>query len=226
MCFSATASFAAAGLLTVAGGAAVARARRLGLGAGMTAFAAFPLLFGVQQGIEGLVWLGIDGVLPPSLEPWTTAGFLFFALFVWPAAGPIVGWMLERRPARRRVFAALSAAGTALGIYLFGKALAHPVPPEAGAAYGGHVVYLFGVRFPLGIEFAYFLIASAAMIFSSQPDARLFGWGLALSFAFTALLWDPEVLPSVWCFFAAVCSTVAVRAVFRRDPDLGGPAAA
>jgi hypothetical protein len=226
MCFSATASFVAAAGLTLAGGAALARARSLRLSPGMTAFAAFPLLFGLQQGIEGLVWLGIDGVLSPAWEPWTTAGFLFFALFVWPVAGPVVGWMLESRPARRRAFAAFAAGGTALGIYLFGMALTNPVPPSADAAFGGHVLYLFGVRFPVGIEFFYFLIASTALVFSSQPDARLFGWTLAVSFAVTVLFWSPEVLPSVWCFFAAVCSLVAVRAVFRRDPTLGGPAAA
>ncbi|MFO7856331.1 MAG: DUF6629 family protein [Paracoccaceae bacterium] len=222
MCFSATVSFAAAGVLTVAGGAALRRARRLRLGVGMTAFAAFPLLFGVQQGIEGLVWLVIDGVLPPVWEPWTTAGFLFFALFLWPAAGPVVGCMLETRPGRRRAFAGVAAGGVTLGIYLFGKALANPVPPSAAAAYGGHLLYLFGVRFPLGIEFFYFLVASAAMVGSSNPDARLFGWGLAISFVVTALFWDPAVLPSVWCFFAAICSLIAVRAVARADRRHGG----
>ncbi|HKK35243.1 MAG TPA: DUF6629 family protein [Paracoccaceae bacterium] len=222
MCFSATVSFAAAGVLVVAGGAALHRARRLRLGAGMTAFAAFPLLFGVQQGIEGLVWLVVDGVLPPVWEPWTTAAFLFFALFLWPVAGPVVGWMLETGPGRRHAFAAVAAAGVALGIYLFGKALANPVPPSAGAAYGGHLLYLFGLRFPLGIEFFYFLVAGAAMVGSSNPDARLFGWGLAVSFLATALLWDPAVLPSVWCFFAAICSLIAVRAVARADRRRGG----
>ena len=225
MCFSATASFAAAGVLTAAGAVSLTAARRRRLGLGLTAFAAFPLLFGVQQAIEGLVWLGLEGALPAAWTPWTSAGFLFFALFLWPAAGPVTGWLIETRPARRRGLAGLAVLGTALGAALFSTAMAGARPPAAGLATGGHVVYPFDLRFPAGIELAYFVIASAAMIGSSNPDARLFGAALAASFALTLTVWNPAVLPSVWCYFAAICSLVALRAALR-GPAPTGPAAA
>ena len=71
MCFSATASFAASAVLITAGGASLSLAKphqRL--------FAAMPLLFGIQQAIEGLQWLQLDKGESSLLAGY---GFLFFA---------------------------------------------------------------------------------------------------------------------------------------------------
>ena len=192
---------------------ALAGAIRGRLGAGWTLFAAFPLIFALQQALEGLVWLGLEGRLPPALAPWTTAGFLFFALLFWPVAGPLTGRLIETEPRRAQLFTGLTALGAGLGVYLFGRALAHSVVPQA---VGGRLVYLAGVDYPAGIEFVYLAVAAGALLASSHREARLFGGALTASFAVTALSWDVKALPSVWCFFAAICSLVAARGVLRR----------
>ncbi len=213
MCFSATASFAAAGVLGATGAVALRAALGGRLGPGWTLFATFPLVFGLQQALEGLVWLGIEGRLPPALTPWTAAGFLFFALAVWPVAGPLAGRLMETEPRRAQLFSGLTVLGAALGVYLFGRALAGSAAPQA---IGGRLAYLVGVDYPAGIEFVYLAVAASALLASSHAAARAFGAALTASFALVAAVWEVKTLPSVWCFFAAVCSLLVVRGVLRR----------
>ena len=53
MCFSAAASLAAGGTLSVVGGLTLAKVKNKS----ELPFASIPLLFGIQQAIEGAVWL-------------------------------------------------------------------------------------------------------------------------------------------------------------------------
>ena len=69
MCFSATVNFAGGAVLGAAGVATLTKVRHRR----ELLFAAMPLLFAIHQYIGGFVWLGLDGVLSPSL-----AGFLVF----------------------------------------------------------------------------------------------------------------------------------------------------
>ena len=81
MCFSATASFTASALLTPVGLYALRRTYQSD--PRYLALAAFPLLFGIQQAIEGGLWLALEG--RATLSTSTTAlGFLFFAYLLWP----------------------------------------------------------------------------------------------------------------------------------------------
>ncbi len=79
MCFSATASFAAAGFTGIVGIVTVARMadRREG------ALAAMPLLFAAQQTVEGLMWLNLMPAAT-ALVPALTMAFLFLAEPFWP----------------------------------------------------------------------------------------------------------------------------------------------
>jgi hypothetical protein len=215
MCFSATASFAASGVLTLAGAATLRQTLRARAGAGLVLLSAFPLIFGVQQAVEGLVWLSLDERLPEALLRPAAYAFLFFALLFWPVAGPLAGWLLETRPLRRRLFAGLLAGGAAVGLYLYAGALSGAGAPLAPPEWGGHIVYLERVRYIPHAELIYFVTACAALIASSNRTAAWFGAALAASFAATAAGYAAQVLPSVWCFFAALCSLVIVLGLRR-----------
>jgi hypothetical protein len=94
MCFSATASFAAAAALIPSGFYAIIKAR--GTNLHHVPFAAFPLAFGVQQVFEGMVWLQIGG--HTILDQQAAAlGFTFFSHFFWLLWVPLSVWILERR---------------------------------------------------------------------------------------------------------------------------------
>ncbi|MFX8612665.1 DUF6629 family protein, partial [Acinetobacter baumannii] len=85
MCFSAAASFTAAAVLAPMGGLSVARAARPGRR--FLLLSALPLLFSVQQLMEGLVWRSGEagdsaGVLRYSLA------YMFFSWLAWPVWVP------------------------------------------------------------------------------------------------------------------------------------------
>ena len=83
MCFSATASFVAGTALSVLGVATLrtTRSRR------EIAFAAIPLLFGLQQIVEGVLWLSFR-FDAPQLNVAMTYLFSLFSHVLWPIFVP------------------------------------------------------------------------------------------------------------------------------------------
>ena len=217
MCFSAAASFTAAAVLTGTGSASVNIARRRQLGLGMTLLAAFPLLFGLQQFSEGVVWLGVYGITPPWLTAIGTALFVFAAYVMWPILGPLVGWLIEPEGTRKRIFAMFLAAGLAVGGYLAYAAIAHPQVPIQSHQWGGHLAYLNDFAYLPRIEILYFLTASIPLLLSSNRTAVMFAAVLSAAFVATWLTYDVKVLPSVWCFYAAIGSAVVLLGLWMEE---------
>jgi hypothetical protein len=82
--------------------------------------------------------------------------------------------------------------------------------------FGGHIAYLHGVEVIDGIEYIYCVTACGALVLSSSRNARAFGCLLAISFGITMWLFPLDVVPSAWCFFAALCSAPLVVPVMMR----------
>src|SRR5438132_14411320 len=98
MCFSPEASFAVGALLIPAGLYCIRSASRKDRR--FLGFALLPLLFGVQQLCEGLVWVGLEHDNMP-LAKGAALLFLFFALFFWPFWVPFSVSFIEPRVATR-----------------------------------------------------------------------------------------------------------------------------
>lgn len=197
MCFSASASFIAGTALSVIGVAAVANTReRTEL-----PLAVIPLMFGIQQLAEGVIWLTFQHDAP-VLKQTATYIFAGFAFVVWPIYAPFAIYVLERVRWRKRVIAAFLAAGVVVGLYLlYGIATA----PVVAAVVGKHIVYEAGsVYLPL-VPVLYLGATCVSCFFSSHGFIRLFGV-LALLTAITAYVVHVRALPSIWCFFAAILS--------------------
>jgi hypothetical protein len=214
MCFNATASFAAAAVLIPAGLHTLAMARRQG--PRWQLLAAFPLLFGVQQAIEGVLWLALGdplghvlGVPPPLAVPLTALGFLGFAFLLWPALVPLAAWSVEPRPRRRTLFAVLAVLGAAGGLYLYLPLAMHPGWLEVSIL-GGSIHYDPRIAFPpllsqpLG-RGLYALVVLVPLLASSEPLVRRFGGLILVSVLFSAAIYGYAFV-SVWCFFAALLS--------------------
>jgi hypothetical protein len=118
MCFSATASFTAGIALTAAGGAAVTYAgkkpERL--------FAATPLLFGVQQLTEGVVWLSFAH---PALQSVATFVYVLFSHIVWPTFIPLAILLMEPSPWRRKLLSLCTAVGVVVSAYFLYNFVSH-----------------------------------------------------------------------------------------------------
>ena len=79
MCFSATASFVAGARLSVVGVATIRTAER----PSELPFASIPLLFGIQQLVEGIIWLTFREEAP-ALKQSMTYVYSFFSHVLWP----------------------------------------------------------------------------------------------------------------------------------------------
>ena len=90
MCFSATASFAAGGLLLGVGSLTLRRART----PRERPFAAIPLLFAIQQFIEGVIWLTFSREAP-LLNTVMTHAYSFFSHVLWPVYVPVAVLLIE-----------------------------------------------------------------------------------------------------------------------------------
>lgn len=147
MCFSATASFVAGTALGAAGTATIRRAKA----PAWKPFAAIPLLFGVQQLLEGIVWVTFG---MPHLQVLAASGYLFFALVFWPAFVPYAVWRVEPDPRWKAILAWFAWFGAAIGLYLFswliqgqasvtfaGRGLAYDLPlPDVPGGLGAYVI--------------------------------------------------------------------------------------
>jgi hypothetical protein len=92
--------------------------------------AAISLLFAAQQVAEGVVWMTIGHPVDAPLQRIVVALFLGFALVCWPIWVPTALFVAEREPRRRKILAALSLVGMAVGVYaavllIHGRPTAH-----------------------------------------------------------------------------------------------------
>ena len=105
MCFSAPASFTAAAVLLGLGTVTMRRARsRREL-----PYAAIPLLFGVQQLLEGMLWLTFPD-RAPLLNVALTHLYSFFSHVLWPIYVPLAALALEIGWQQREAVTALLEA--------------------------------------------------------------------------------------------------------------------
>ncbi len=215
MCFSASASFTACAVLAAAGTLSVRRAAKINAGIGLMSLSTFPLFFGIQQGFEGLVWLGMNDIISTFWRDAASVGFVFFAFFFWPVAGPVTGFLIEKKPLRKRIFMFLIPSGIGSGLYLSYVILVNFSPP---VTWDGHLAYFYDVYIIDYMEYVYFITACGALILSSNKIAFRLGCVLAASFAFTMIGYQLLSLPSVWCFFAAICSLIVVIDLYRAKP--------
>lgn len=209
MCFSATASFVAGTALSAVGVVTLKKAntnRQL-------PFASIPLLFGVQQFIEGFVWLSFQ-YGTTFINQFSTYAYLGFAYVLWPSFVPFAVCLLESDPTRKRILYAFQALGIGISLYLLyftirypmisrvaNESIAYTMPPNAGMLVVG----------------LYTLAVGASCLFSSSKIINFFGI-LTILFLGTTYYFYTASYVSVWCFSAAILS-VAVYLYFRKRGD-------
>ncbi len=199
MCFSATASFSAGALLIVIGSLTLKSARR----PRELAFAAIPLLFAVQQLIEGVIWLTFR-VDAPLLNSVMTHAYSFFSHVLWPAYVPLAVWLIEPPGRRRQVLLVFVAGGFAVASYLLYILAAFPV---VSRPIGQHVEYVSPHFFAAVTMTLYLLSTTASPLLSAHRMVKLFGALSLLAFG-AAYYFYAQWFISVWCLFAALLSAL------------------
>ena len=202
MCFSATASFAAAAVLGAAG--AVTLGRASSFGRALLPLAAFPLFFAVQQATEGLLWLELPQREPGPLRPVLVHMFQVYTEVLWPVFAPLAALLIEPIRWRRWIIGLCLAVGACLAVFLLIKMIQHPYFAFIA---GGHILYRNDYDYPTGIEVPYVLATVGPFLLSSGKAVQLLGIVVLVAF-FASYMLARDAYISVWCFFAAIASVM------------------
>ena len=205
MCFSAPASFVAGGVLSVTGAVTVKKAKKRN----ELPFASIPLIFGIQQLTEGLVWVSFS---MPAVNLIAAYIFIFISHVFWPIYVPVAIFLLEENKRRRKTLAFFFAIGSVVGAYLFWLIATEPIAP---------IIINHSIFYPVVSEYGYIILSLYVLatvgscLISSHKLIKLFGAVLLVSFTVAGICYV-ETFISVWCYFAAALSLI-VYLFFARN---------
>lgn len=210
MCYSATASFVASGVLTTIGIATLVTAKKED-----RVVASIPLLFGIQQGIEGIQWLSMAGGATNCLAGYSYSGFAFL---LWPILIPIAVWSIERH--RTTLYAWLFATGLAVALFTLFFLIVNPLQITM---IGQSISYEFGLRYGPLVVVGYLIATLGSLLLSDNKLVRLWGIFATLA-ALLAGLISKITFASVWCFYCAILSAGIFIFIYQRRHAPPAPA--
>ncbi len=196
MCFSATASFTASAVLLLCGIAALTRAKEK-----QRLFAMIPILFSIQQFIEGTIWQSLMAGQPAQMAIYAYLTFVYIVWPNWPALAitQMAPTAKEKLNLRLPLFAGIITSCIAIAAFFV-------TTPQA-AITCSHIAYRADLPSWLWLPgSALYLFATLAPFFISSI-AHMWIMGVVLGISYVAtLLFYKVALTSVWCFFAALLS--------------------
>jgi hypothetical protein len=188
MCFSEPVSFAAGSLL-IAGGV-FASWKALKINKRYLPIALMPVMAGVQQMMEGHVWMGLNES-DSFMVWWGAMGFILFSWLIWPIWIPFGVYALEPPYSKRKLpLFFFAVTGLALGLTLY---VPHIFNPDWVSVHiNNHSIAYEDTMFldyliPRWATYAiYVSLIVAPPLFSTYLHMRLFGLTLI---AIIAIVW-------------------------------------
>lgn len=203
MCFSAQASFGASIVLGTMGIYALKKAtppQRL--------LAMVPLFFAIQQACEGIVWVTYSNPAYALLTTLATYSFCFFAFFFWPIWIPITTIKMETDPWRQMILQGILIIGSLVSSVLIFSVFQNGIQTTVSCHHIRYDIFLPTVLSNIGVVF--YCIATILPLFvSSKRWLSLFGILTVGSVTLSAFFYETFFV-SVWCFFAALLSSVII----------------
>lgn len=201
MCFSAEASFSV-GAVLIGVGACTWRAANEPR---ERAFAAIPMLFGMQQVIEGLLWLSFHRDMP-HLGVTMTYAYSFFAQLFWPVYVPVAVLLIEPVAWRRQALRTCALIGLVVSAWLLYSLVAYGVVAQV---VGQHIEYVSRPDLGPMTMLLYLVSTSACLLMSSHRTAKTFGALALMSFVIAQVAYTLWLI-SVWCYFSAFLSAIVL----------------
>jgi hypothetical protein len=202
MCFSPEASFAGGVIIFSIGVGTIRKVHK----PSQLVFASIPLFFGIQQFVEGFLWLTIPHPEYGNVQKFGTTMFLIMAQVLWPIMIALSVLLMEENKKRKNILWAFLIMGISVSFYYSYCLIFYNVSPQI---MGYHIQYMSDFPRSLSVvAFTLYLIATIPPLFvSSIKKTHLLGILMSLSCLVTAIFFT-QYLTSVWCFFAALMSGV------------------
>lgn len=208
MCFSPVVSFTASAVLIPTGLACIYKMKDRS----QMLFAMIPLIFGLQQLAEGILWIVLQN--QDYIEWRRAATYIFVSAgqLAWPLLVPFSVLSMEHDKNRRNILMIFAGIGLAMFAYLLNNLLFHPVYAEI---VGHHIIYEFD--FPhnhkwLVSGILYFIPTVGSHFVSSNHKVNDLGKTVFLSLGITYIFFAQFAF-SVWCFFSAIISVLVYRII-------------
>lgn len=220
MCFSAEASFTAAAILIPAGALSLVRAYKADRR--YLPIASLPVLFGLQQALEGAVWTANGSA---SWVEHFSLAYMFFSWMAWPVMVPSSVYFLES-DRRKPLYLMLAVLGGMLGAMQYFPYFAHEgwltthFLPRA-IAYEGKELFDYIIGRPWAYVI-YVTVVVGSLLLSSNTNVRIFGLLVAAVLVVTYLFFSYAYI-SVFCFGGAIMSLYLVWIIFRLADDGHAP---
>ena len=164
--------------------------------------AGIPLLLGVHQLDESLVWWSLRGDLPHEVGRIALWIYLIIAMVVVPVVVPLAVLNAEPTEHRRRLILPFVALGVAVGVVLFLTMLRGPVTVRIGSY---HLAYSIGLRDGLVVVGLYVAATCGALLVSGYRHIAIFGVANLVAVIVLARM-TADGFISLWCFYAAAAS--------------------
>ncbi|MGH9530481.1 MAG: DUF6629 family protein [Terriglobales bacterium] len=200
MCFSAAANFTGSGVLATVGVITLTKVKHRR----ELLFASLPALFGIHQFIEGFVWLGLDGMLPPEITHDMGAAFMLYAQGILPFLLPLSVFLFEPNGKSRKRMAPFLVIGTLTALYILWALAAYPTQIFVRR---NSIVYINPATNNTAVAVLYVIATCGSLLFSKIKDMVAFGIA-NLAILLVVMVVKRYAFTSLWCAYAAVASVI------------------
>jgi hypothetical protein len=207
MCFSASANFVGSGVLGAVGVVTLTKVKHRR----ELLFAALPTLFAIHQFIEGFVWLGLDGILSPTVTHNMGAAYMLYAQGLLPFLSPLGVLLFEPDGRSRRRMLPFLIIGIATGLYILWALVAYPTQIYVKE---NSIVYINQAT-NYTIVAIFYLIATCGSLFFSKVKAMVIFGTANLAILLAVIAVKRYAFTSVWCAYAAIASVIVLVYFWR-----------
>jgi hypothetical protein len=211
MCFSATANFVGSGVLGAVGVVTLTKVKHKR----ELLFATLPTLFAVHQFMEGFVWLGLDGILSPTVAHDMGAAFMLYAQGLLPFLLPLSVFLFEPDRKSRGRMLPFVVLGGATTLYILWALTAFPLQLYVR---GNSIVYINQATNNTAVAVLYVIATCGSLFFSKIRMMVIFG-AANLAILLAVMEFKRYAFTSLWCAYAAIASAIILGYFWRSHGD-------
>jgi hypothetical protein len=200
VCFSAAANFVGSGVLGAVGVVTLTKVKHRR----ELLFASLPTLFAVHQFIEGFVWLGLDGILPPEITHNMGAAFVLYAQGLLPFLMPLSVLLFEPNAKSRSRMRPFLVVGSLTTLYILWALIAYPLQVSIRS---NSIEYINPATNNTFVAVLYVIATCGSLLFSKIKDMVIFGIA-NMAILLIVMAVKRYAFTSLWCAYAAVASVI------------------